>query len=471
MNVVLMTVDCLRRDRCGIYDHHRNTTPTIDSLAREGYVFDNAFATGPITTESFPGILAGRLSAQTVAANRLSQKRIPTEKPTIATLCREAGYSTVATISNPRVGTHVDSDRGFDAFANLRRRADTKQSGRTRIGKDVIPDVQVGHRLMRIRERLQGFDAIPVRYLVPFIGFRIYQYATGWPSVQGKFVVDEFLDGLSDTETPFFAWTHLMDIHAPQHPETVNEGGLYTAGRLNQFHSHAYKISDNYDSRISARYDSTVRYIDQQVSRVKDWLMANDLWDETAVILTADHGDSLFDHGLYEHPTHYLRDELLHVPLIVRVPGAEGDRVGATFSLGWLHEMVADLGGINRGALPCRSSRADHFSPSEEESNPIVFADSISKRGHSVVVRHGTAKVVAHNGDIAQTTDPKITPAGAYDLTLDPKERKISEGSFPELERKAADLLIDPEDIVDDRAQTEVDDAVSDRLKQLGYTE
>ena len=60
MNVVLVTVDCLRQDRVGIYGHHRDTT--LDALGREGFVFDDAYATGPVTTESIPGILAGRLS-------------------------------------------------------------------------------------------------------------------------------------------------------------------------------------------------------------------------------------------------------------------------------------------------------------------------------------------------------------------------------------------------------------------------
>lgn len=60
-NVLLITIDCLRQDRCGAYGYHRNTTPTLDSVARDSFVFENEFATGPVTAESFPGILAGRL--------------------------------------------------------------------------------------------------------------------------------------------------------------------------------------------------------------------------------------------------------------------------------------------------------------------------------------------------------------------------------------------------------------------------
>jgi len=470
MNIALITVDCLRRDRCGIYGHHRNTSPVIDSLAREGYVFNNAFATGPVTTESVPGILAGRLSAQTIAMDTLSQKRIPSEGPTIATLCSKEGYSTIATISNPRIGSHVDSDRGFDVFSNLRRQTDPDQSAGSGTVPDVLPDIQVGHRLMSIRESLQRRNSVPAHYLPPFVSFRLYQYATGWPSVRGELVIDDFLNDLTDTTTPFFAWTHLMDIHGPQHPRTVNAGGLYTAGLLNQFRSHAYKISDNYDPRIDARYDSTVRYVDRQVSRIKDWLTVNGLWDETALILTADHGDALFDHGLYEHPTHYMRDELLRVPLIVRVPGQQGGRVEGAFSLGWLHEMIADLIDAKRGCFPYCSSRSDHFSPSQGDE-PIILADSISKRGHSVAVRRGTTKLVIHNNDLISTADPKVTPAGVYDLALDPKEREDDNRSSPELKRKATDLLIEPESIVTDGQRTESSDAVLDRLRQLGYTE
>lgn len=208
MNVVLVTVDCLRQDRCGIYGHHRDTTPTVNALGREGFVFDNAYATGPVTTESIPGILAGRLSADCVAGENLYQKRLPDGEPTLASQFRDAGYETAAVITNPRIGPHVASDRGFETFENLRGTSDPRADSGTDDGS-LLPDIAVGHRLFQLRERMREFDSVPLRYELPFLGFRSYQYLSGWPSVRGERVVDAFLNALDGLTAPFFAWTQV----------------------------------------------------------------------------------------------------------------------------------------------------------------------------------------------------------------------------------------------------------------------
>jgi arylsulfatase len=109
MNIILLTVDCLRQDRCGIYGYHRDTTPILDAIASDSYLFNNAYATGPITTESFPGILAGRLSAHCVPREKIIRKGLPDNAETVAEAAQRAGYSTAAVISNPRIGSYVQT--------------------------------------------------------------------------------------------------------------------------------------------------------------------------------------------------------------------------------------------------------------------------------------------------------------------------------------------------------------------------
>lgn len=269
MKILLVTIDCLRRDRCGIYGHHWNTTPTLNTLAREGFVYDNAYATGPVTTESFPGILAGRLSAQTVAGENLYQKCIPEGKPTIASHLRNAGYGTVGVISNPRIGRPVNIDRGFETFTNLRTGGESDEGANS---ESFLPDLHVGERLYQLRDTMREHDSVPYRYELPFIAFRTYQYLTEWPTVRSERVVDEFLDELVGNSSPFFWWTHLMDVHGPIHPRTVSDGGLCDSGVLTQFRSHAKRVSNVHDAQTEARYDSAVRYVDGQLRRIVDWL-------------------------------------------------------------------------------------------------------------------------------------------------------------------------------------------------------
>lgn len=467
MNVLLITVDCLRRDRCGIYGHHHDTTPTMDALARKGYVFDEAYATGPVTTESFPGILAGRLSAQCVAGETLYQKRIPEGEPTIATHLRDAGYDTIGVISNPRIGCHVDTDRGFETFWNLRTGGGSDKVEDDGSGS-LLPNLQVGERLYQLREEMREHDSVPYRYELPFLGFRSYQYLTGWPSVRGEKVVDSFLEGLSEVSSPFFGWTHLMDVHGPIHPKTVEEGGLVSDGLFSQFRSHARRVSDVYDAQTEGRYDSAVRYVDDQIGRIVDWLQSEGLWEETTLIVTADHGDALYDRGIYGHPQHYTFDELLSVPLVVRMPGEDGERISRPFSLGWLHGVISEVCELGDIGAPMSSELSWNATTSPIDEREVLLADSISPDGHSVVARREGEKRVVHS-DGLEFLNRGPQKSGAYHITRDPKERVPGE-SKDGLYKRASEVMVAPEEI-ESAASTEIDQVTEDRLKQLGYAE
>jgi choline-sulfatase len=465
MNVLLVTIDCLRRDRCGIYGHHRETTPTLDALARDGFVFENAYATGPVTTESFPGILAGRLSAQCVAGDTLYQKCLPDGAPTIASHLRQNGWETTAVISNPRVGEHVGTDHGFSTFQNLRTQNE-EFSDNSRFLP--VPDFAVGENLYQLRERMRDFDSLPYRYEFPFLAFRYYQYLSGWPSVRGDKVVDTFLDAIDSHSSPFLAWTHLMDVHGPLHPRVVEDGGLSDGKPLTQFRSHARRVSDIYDSRTEARYDSSVRYVDKQIRRIVNWLKSNDIWNETSLVVTADHGEALYDRGIYGHPQHYMYDDLLSVPLVVRVPGRDGSHITRPFSLGWLHEMVTELCGIGEIDPPLTSSYVRHLGPASQ-TNDVLLTDSIDHRGHSIAARHGTLKYITQSGNLGEGTATNVGPSGFYHFEKNPKERRSAGETDADLRRAAREIRVDPSDLRKRTESTSVDAETVDRLKQLGY--
>lgn len=438
----------------------------MDALGRDGFVFDRAMATGPVTTESFPGILAGRLSADTVAGSTLFQKSLPEDAPTIAGQLESAGYDTVGVISNPRIGSHVGTDRGFETFRNLRTGGETDDEGESDTIRSAL---QIGDRLYRLRERLRDLESVPYRYELPFLGFRTYQYLTGWPSVRGEEVIDSFIAELTETSGPFFGWTHLMDVHGPIHPQTVIDGGLMDAGPLAQFRSHARRASNVHDPATQTRYDSAVRYVDTQLQRLVDWLRDANLYEETALVVTADHGEALYDRGIYGHPQHYTYEELLGVPLVVRVPGRDGDRIERPMSLGWLHELIAELAGVGEMDAPLTSEDSRHLSP-EASHEPLLLADSISPQGHSVVARSGDVKYVVQTDDLSGSDDPTVQPTGTYRLADDPAERVQSDRDDSSLVREANRRRIDPEELRQSSAGP-VSAATKDRLKQLGYAE
>lgn len=484
-NVVLVTIDCLRYDRCGFNGYDRETTPTLDRLAHESTIFDAAVAPGPRTSESVPGIVAGRLSADCAFYDELPYKAIPSDGPTLATWLAAHGYETVAALSNPQLSPVRNFDRGFEAFTNLRIE---DEGDRFEQGDDASG--QSGGVAARIRD-LRGRLRDPVRERLRESGPRTFDPATwlfllervarkrsGWPTVPGEEVVDRLLETFDATPDgkPVFAWTHLNDLHAPIHPGRVREGGLLgSPSDLRQFRWDLNRVADRYEPNYAAMYESTLRYVDAQIGRLVDYLRANALWDETVFILTADHGEALHDRGVYGHaagndryaydPTRdYMFDELLHVPLLVREPDGDGRRVRSPFSLAWLHELIAEVTDVERGEFPRRSGRESHVDP---EADALVVADAISGDGHTIVTRKGRVKRISEcaGGERGSIDgDPLV-----FDLEIDPGERTdvAGGGSPPELARAAEAVFTRPGNLRP--LEGEIDSGTADLLGQLGY--
>jgi arylsulfatase A-like enzyme len=110
-NVILITIDTLRRDVFGCYGNAYSLTPFMDSLQEKCLRFDRAYATGPYTQASFPGILT---SSYYLEYGR--QKNLPAQKRLISEVLRENGVATAAFHSNPYLSGYFGWNRGWDTF-------------------------------------------------------------------------------------------------------------------------------------------------------------------------------------------------------------------------------------------------------------------------------------------------------------------------------------------------------------------
>src|ERR1700757_3129648 len=124
-SLFLITVDCLRADHVGFLGYDRATTPFLDSLAKESFVFPEAIAAGVPTYYSFPAILASRYP---LALGRDILGLAPQE-PTIATVLKRSGYATAAFIAgNPYLGARFGYGQGFDEFQDFLRNVPLSES-------------------------------------------------------------------------------------------------------------------------------------------------------------------------------------------------------------------------------------------------------------------------------------------------------------------------------------------------------
>ena len=283
--VVLVVVDTLRADHLGLYGHDRETSPALDRAARRGRVYRRAFASSSWTLPSFGSILTGTRPSVHGAGGRIARppgsdaslkwaRPLSPDVPSLPALLAERGWATGAFLNNSWLLPHLGVDRGFGTYdaapaTQLRNRS-----------ADATVEASLAW-LDSVRER--RFFAV-VHFFEPHVGYRPH------PSARGRFAAG---------------------IPTRLRYQSISMGGIRR--RLS-------RLTEEDRSFIRAAYDEEVLTTDLALGRLFDALRERGLWDRSLVILTADHGEELFDHGGFEHG-HSMYQELLHVPFVVWGPG------------------------------------------------------------------------------------------------------------------------------------------------------
>jgi arylsulfatase A-like enzyme len=286
-NVVLVTVDTLRADHLGSYGYARETSPAIDRLAREGVRFDTAVTQWPKTTPSLASLHTG-VYPSTNGVTRHTQQALPAAFATLAQRLSEAGYETAAVVTNGNLARAYRFDKGFDSYIETWR----------------SPTADDPERAAHVTDA-----------------------AIAWLDARRS-------------ERPFFLWVHYVDPHAPYTPPPPFDGmfvgdahydpseraplseqpiedidGIPARSRLGVHDEIAYYV---------AQYDAEIRYSDGEIGRLFDRVEAGASGARTAIVLTADHGESLGEHRYYFEHGRLPFDGCVRVPLVVRLPGGHG---------------------------------------------------------------------------------------------------------------------------------------------------
>lgn len=212
----------------------------------------------------------------------------------------------------------------------------------------------------------------------------------------------------------FFVWAHYYDPHDPY------------------FEVEGHPAEDSSDA---ARYRAITRYLDAELGRLFDGLRARGLWDDTVIILTADHGDEFGDHGHRFHGR-TLYEEMVHVPLILRVPGVDARALPTPIGQMELAPTLLDLLGIPIPRDWIGRSRADELRTGQRAPiEPVffeVFPDS-NYDAHQVGMRLGDLKLIYR-------LDQNYFEL--YDLAADPRERDNVYDLHPDAPALRAELMV-----------------------------
>jgi choline-sulfatase len=464
-NVVLVSIDCLRADR--VYDYHRFTTPTLCELKSNSYIYNHAYATGPYTSESVPGLLAGYHSYNgTYFGEDTAWKAIPC-RPTLASWLKKSGYKTIATVTNPHLTQSRNFDIGFDHFENLRIAEGQDGKGETSDDNGGF-SLRLGSLFYNIRDHMQQYDTPVNPYTLPMIAYRYSQTVAGWPTVVANSVVDEFQEQIQNQDTDFFSWVHFMDLHVPLRPQSVKEGGLSSARNVfSQLKSDATRAANIYTAEYSSMYDSVLKYVDTQINRIIQHLQSINVWDETVFIVTGDHGEVLYDRNqIYGHPRHHFYDELLNVPLIVRTPDKRSGIIDTPISLAWVSELIADACNLEPPDFPSKSGRNNLYENSKLE-NPVI-SDTVDSKGHTIAIRDDCQKIIHHEPTETRKIPYQYSNQDVqFNFRNDPRERIPMPPSAKNLENQIEELSISPDELPSLAGQ--FTETAEKRLQDLGY--
>lgn len=342
-NVVLITIDSLRADRCA-HLGGSGRTPTIDYLAEEGLAFEQAVSPGPTTPDAMSVVHTGEFPSVPVDVGKLDigdHKRRLTHhveaRTTIAERFKRLGYSTAAFTTNPWTSRYFGYRRGYDHFE----------------------DFMGGNASRSLVEGKLEDTEIPGAHLV--------RNALNWAQGQNMFMswrryFDDIREWIRGAEEPYFLWVFLVDCHMPYLPSPTNRTGsrvLNTAANAWLYGGADERGKHLFRPPLLRAYDEAVRDTDDFVATIRGSVGA-----DTLIGVHADHGELFGERGAYGHGMN-LSEELVHVPFVV-ANGPTG-RVEKPFSLRRLPQLLPRLatgGGVEAAeSLTSPQVRTRNYDP------------------------------------------------------------------------------------------------------------
>jgi arylsulfatase A-like enzyme len=333
-NVLVIVIDTLRADHLSSYGYARPTSPNIDRLAKEGVLFENATSAASWTYPSHVSLLTGRYPFEDGLG------RVPPmsvwrsnagiiEYPMIGEDLEKRGYRTGAFSGNRIYFDHdLGFGRGFTHFEDYFF-SPADMVARTVFGKEFGRWVLSRGRMIHVLQRLgleRSLDLDAEGSGERWNRQRLWDSHP--PRKRGEEVNREVLKwiGGEPEAHPFFAVLNYFDVHAPY-------------GGPPSFLTPPWAQNQDID-----KYDDGVRYADDCVGQLMAALARRNLSQNTLVVITADHGESLGEHGLASHAKSLYWD-LIHVPLIIWYPGhvPSGVRVPDVVSTSFLAATLTGL--------------------------------------------------------------------------------------------------------------------------------
>ena len=488
-NIVLIVLDAVRAQNLSFYGYHRNTTPFLFSIEKDLALYENALSSTYWTMPSIASLFTGMYTSGHGLV--VDGDKLCPSLQTLPKILRQHGYRCGAFVRNIYVSEYSGLDRDFDNFYStfvldsLKKIASTiSKRGVSRLQPPGINQLcdQVSSDGNRFKEYIANMAARSIDML----------FDTG----SRKFV-DNFSGWIKKSRPkPFFAYLHFLETHSPY------RAPLKFAFEFLTLRDSIKRVSINYDHLkfllgerdmtsedfriLVSCYDNSIRYVDHLIGKIVRLLQNQGVYDETLIMVLADHGDNIGDHGLMFHYS-CLYDTLIKIPLLVKFPAHIGltGRISRVVQNVDIFPTILSLLGIHDEAVCDQIQGNDMLgvaAPRREQSLAISelvkvfgpdraqYREQLSRFDRRLLsVRTRNRKFIhSSRGDHE-----------CYDLTKDPAEvhNLYPDDSFSDLMEKGSKYYArmnyfyqsNREKIDGNINDTRIDESMIEQLKSLGY--
>jgi arylsulfatase A-like enzyme len=312
-NVLVIVLDTVRADHVSLYGYPRPTTPNLQRLAGRGIRFDRARAAAPWTLASHASMFTGQWPHE-LAVEWMSPLR--GDVPTLAEHLGSLGYATAGFVGNTFYASYdTGLDRGFTHYEDY-----------------VLDEINAARTVKLVNESLLAIGQIGQFWPMSCRTSLALSYGE---RKDAQVVNRAFLDWLSrrgQPQRPFFAFLNYVDAHSPYLlppgvPDRLGSPRMsdadvrllaesWTDANRQRFPQAARRLVRN-------AYDACLAYLDDRLGELIDDLDRRGVLDQTLVIVTADHGEGLGEHDLFDHGESLYRTEI-RVPLLIVLPSGRG---------------------------------------------------------------------------------------------------------------------------------------------------
>ncbi|MBN2312134.1 MAG: sulfatase [Candidatus Hydrogenedentes bacterium] len=311
-NVLVYLIDTLRLDHVGCYGYSRDTSPSLDALARDGVQFTQLVPQSSWTRPSIGSLLTSTYPHVHGAEDRFDVLR--TGLPSLAECLAEAGYETHGLMTNP----------------------------------NCLPKWGFGNDFMRF----------------------VDVDSTQWREADDALVTEVALDTIRTVAgRPWFLYVHTMGPHGPHEAPSPEYRDKFVRASYDDLGDRA-----QYE-RILDLYDGEIAYTDMQLGRLIERLKAEGEYDNTLIVVLSDHGEQLGEHGHVGHG-YSLFEQELRVPLVVKLPGNahRGEQRHGLIEIVDLAPTILDLAGAPPGPGLSGCSFAELFEADPEAAERIGYS-------------------------------------------------------------------------------------------------